>query len=38
MRARYCSIYEDCWVIEGAQKPPARVAECPTDWPPFGNQ
>lgn len=32
VRSCYCSIFEECWVINGAQSKPHAVAQCPTDW------
>lgn len=35
IRSCYCSIFDECWVIEGAQAKPKPVAICPTDWTVF---
>jgi len=35
VRSCYCSIFEECWTIEGAQAKPKPVAQCPTDWVQF---
>jgi hypothetical protein len=32
VRACYCSIFEDCWTVEGVQARPQPVKACPTDW------
>lgn len=32
VRACYCSIFDDCWIVEGAQARPRAVEACPTDW------
>ncbi len=32
VRACYCSIFDDCWIVEGPQSQPRKVAACPTDW------
>lgn len=32
VRACYCSIFNDCWVIEGMQGLPKPVKQCPTNW------
>lgn len=32
VRSCYCSIFEDCWTIEGIQARPRKVAQCPADW------
>lgn len=32
VRACYCSIFDDCWTIDGSQAKPQSVAQCPTDW------
>lgn len=32
VRACYCSIFDDCWIVEGAQARPRTVEACPTDW------
>jgi len=35
VRSCYCSIFDECWTIEGAQAKPKPVAQCPTDWVQF---
>lgn len=35
VRSCYCSIFDECWTIEGAQAKPKSVAQCPTDWSQF---
>lgn len=35
VRACYCSIFDDCWIVRGVQGKPAQVAACPTDWTAF---
>ena len=35
VRSCYCSIFDDCWVIEGPQSKPAAVKACPADWAQF---
>jgi hypothetical protein len=32
VRVCYCSIFEDCWIVEGQQAQPVRVKACPTNW------
>ncbi|MCW4463758.1 hypothetical protein OK349_18795 [Sphingomonas sp. BT-65] len=32
VRSCYCSIFDECWTIEGAQSKPKAVAQCPADW------
>lgn len=32
VRSCYCSIFDDCWVIDGMQSRPKPVRQCPTDW------
>ncbi len=32
VRACYCSIFEDCWTVEGPQAQPQPVKACPTNW------
>jgi hypothetical protein len=32
VRACYCSIFDDCWTVDGPQAKPQEVAACPTDW------
>jgi hypothetical protein len=32
VRTCYCSIFEDCWVVEGPQSRPQPVESCPADW------
>lgn len=38
VRACYCSIYKDCWTIEGAQAIPSDEARCPADWNVFARR
>lgn len=35
VRSCYCSIFDECWVIEGAQAKPEAVVQCPVDWARF---
>lgn len=35
VRSCYCSIFDECWTIEGSQAKPRPVAQCPTDWVQF---
>lgn len=35
VRSCYCSIFDECWTIEGSQAKPQPVAQCPTDWVQF---
>lgn len=32
VRACYCSIFDDCWTIEGSQVQPRPVKACPANW------
>lgn len=32
VRACYCSIFDDCWTIDGPQSQPQSVKACPTNW------
>jgi hypothetical protein len=32
VRACYCSIFDDCWTVEGPQAQPRPVEACPTNW------
>lgn len=32
VRACYCSIFDDCWTIEGSQVQPRPVKACPDNW------
>lgn len=32
VRSCYCSIFDECWTIEGVQARPRSVPACPTDW------
>lgn len=32
VRACYCSIFNDCWIIEGMQGLPKPVKQCPANW------
>ena len=32
IRSCYCSIFDECWTITGAQAKPQPVTQCPTDW------
>lgn len=32
VRACYCSIFDDCWIVEGPQAQPRPVETCPTNW------
>jgi hypothetical protein len=32
VRACYCSIFGDCWVVRGMQAQPRLVDQCPTNW------
>lgn len=35
VRSCYCSIFDDCWTIEGPQAKPQPVKACPTNWVQF---
>ncbi|HSX56095.1 MAG TPA: hypothetical protein VLG14_12405 [Sphingomonas sp.] len=35
VRSCYCSIFDECWTIEGSQAKPRPVAACPADWAQF---
>ncbi|WP_447724010.1 hypothetical protein [Sphingomonas koreensis] len=35
VRSCYCSIFDECWTIEGSQAKPTPVAQCPTNWTQF---
>lgn len=35
VRSCYCSIFDECWTIEGSQAKPKPIAQCPTDWVQF---
>ena len=35
VRSCYCSIFDECWTIEGSQAKPKPVAQCPADWVQF---
>ena len=35
VRSCYCSIFEDCWIIDGAQSRPRPVQSCPANWSQF---
>jgi hypothetical protein len=32
VRSCYCSIFDECWVVEGMQSRPQPTRECPTSW------
>lgn len=32
VRACYCSIFDDCWTVQGSQTKPQPVEVCPTNW------
>lgn len=32
VRVCYCSIFEDCWTVEGQQAQPVAVKACPANW------
>ncbi|WP_141395820.1 hypothetical protein [Sphingomonas spermidinifaciens] len=32
VRACYCSVFEDCWTIDGGESEPVPVRQCPADW------
>jgi len=32
VRACYCSIFRECWIIEGRQSVPSPTAACPANW------
>jgi hypothetical protein len=32
VRACYCSIFEECWTVEGLQAKPQPIKACPTNW------
>lgn len=35
VRSCYCSIFDECWMIEGTQAQPRSVAQCPANWAPY---
>jgi hypothetical protein len=35
VRSCYCSVFDDCWVIDGRQAKPQAVPQCPADWVPY---
>jgi hypothetical protein len=38
VRSCYCSVFDECWVIEGAQARPRPVDACPTNWAPYAER
>lgn len=38
VRACYCSIFDDCWVMESGSLDPREVENCPADWKLFEEQ
>jgi hypothetical protein len=32
VRACFCSVFDECWTIDGAQSKPQAVDACPADW------
>lgn len=38
VRACYCSVFDDCWTVEGPQSKPLPVAACPTNWTVWGER
>lgn len=32
VKACYCSIFDDCWVLDNRTQDPAPVSECPANW------
>ena len=37
VRSCYCSIFEDCWIIDGSQSRPQPVQSCPANWSVFAS-
>ncbi len=37
VRSCYCSIFEDCWIVDGAQSRPQPVQSCPANWSLFAS-
>ncbi len=35
VRSCYCSVFDDCWTIDGAESRPTPVDQCPADWTPY---
>ena len=35
IRTCYCSIFDDCWVMDSRKADPQRVKACPADWARF---
>ena len=35
VRACYCSVFDDCWVMDSQKQDPEQVKACPTDWARF---
>ena len=35
VRACYCSIFDDCWVMDSRKQDPESIAACPADWTKF---
>jgi hypothetical protein len=38
VRSCYCSIFDDCWIMESGSLDPTPVDACPTDWKLFEEQ
>jgi hypothetical protein len=36
VRSCYCSIFDECWVLDSRKEDPDRVKACPADWTKFG--
>lgn len=37
VRVCYCSVFDDCWTVEGSTAEPQPVAQCPANWVPFND-
>ena len=35
VRACYCSIFDDCWVMDSRKQDPEPVKACPAEWTRF---
>ena len=35
VRSCYCSIFGECWIVDGVQSAPQATASCPADWTPY---
>lgn len=38
VRSCYCSIFDECWTIDGSQARPEPIAACPTNWAPYAER